>query len=393
MTADYIYPVPFVLGWLLALLAYLDTGRRPQLFAATLCLGFGVYTYIASVIMMPVYLLITLAVLVAGRRDPFREAGVAIAGFVVPLLLVPLWLAFHPQVVSETLARYGQTAPVPVGELTRGLSLDDALRELRRPVHFSGVLRRISLYWYFFDPAYLFVTGGYANPINSTRHVGVFLWPLFVLVPVGLWRIATKPNSLGQRLLVVGFLTAPVAAIFVPEPYAVDREAALMAFGALVAAAGLEALAAIAQPRLRLAVGALLVLVPLQFAGFLFDYFTAYRGQAAFWFGFNHRGAVEEVIARADDRVPAIYLTTAHDPVIDAYWRFGVIKYHREDLLSRTRHYDPQTLDPSTIPQGSLLIALTDERAMVRRVADGELRRILDVPEIADPPKFAVLQR
>jgi hypothetical protein len=143
----------------------------------------------------------------------------------------------------------------------------------------------------------------------------------------------------------------------------------------------------------RLALAALLVLVPLQFAGFLFDYFTAYRGQAGFWFGYNHRGAVEEVVARSDDRVPAIYLTTTHDPVIDAYWQFGLIKYHREELLSRTRHYDPETLDASTVPRGSLLIALTEEKTMTRRVADGEFRHLLDVPEIADPPKFEILQR
>src|SRR5262249_14165952 len=61
ITADYIYPVPFVLAWLLCLLVYFERGSPRTLFVGTTCLGFGVYSYIASLIMMPVYLAITLA--------------------------------------------------------------------------------------------------------------------------------------------------------------------------------------------------------------------------------------------------------------------------------------------------------------------------------------------
>src|SRR5262249_1800447 len=57
---DYIYPLPFVLGWLLALSVYLEHRRPWMLFVATTMLGFGVYSYIASVIMMPIYLAMTL---------------------------------------------------------------------------------------------------------------------------------------------------------------------------------------------------------------------------------------------------------------------------------------------------------------------------------------------
>ena len=53
---DFIYPLPFVLAWLLFLLKYLDHGRPWLLFASTTALGVGVFSYIASVIMMPVYL-------------------------------------------------------------------------------------------------------------------------------------------------------------------------------------------------------------------------------------------------------------------------------------------------------------------------------------------------
>jgi 4-amino-4-deoxy-L-arabinose transferase-like glycosyltransferase len=395
LTADYMYPVPFVLGWLWCLLAFLD-GEDPRLlFAGTLCLGVGVYSYIASLITMPFYFAVTLAVILWRSRTPARHAVVAAAGFGLPLLLIPLWLSFHPDVVPQTLARYRQLPAVPVEGAAQGLSLDGALREVRRPSNFGGILRRVSLYWYFFDPAYLFLTGGYANPINSTRHTGVFLAPLLVFVPVGLWRIATtKERTVAESLTLLGFVSAPVAAISVAEPYAVDREAVLMAFGALVAAVGVAAMWTSPHRWMRRATAVLLAIVPLQFALFQYEYYTSYRGQAAFWFGYNHRGAVEAMIARANQRdVPAFYLTRVRDSAVEAYWRFGLIKHARTDLLARTTYYDPPTLDVAHVPRGSLLMAPKYDPDIRRRIASGELRTVLDVPEIADAPQFTVLER
>ena len=71
---DFIYPLPFVLTWLLFLLKYLDSGRPWLLFAATTALGVGVFSYIASVIMMPVYLALTALVLVSKQRVSLRTA-------------------------------------------------------------------------------------------------------------------------------------------------------------------------------------------------------------------------------------------------------------------------------------------------------------------------------
>ena len=59
MAMDYLYPVPFVLAWLLCLLVFLDRQRPWTLFAATSFLGIGIYSYIASTIMMPLYLALT----------------------------------------------------------------------------------------------------------------------------------------------------------------------------------------------------------------------------------------------------------------------------------------------------------------------------------------------
>ena len=64
--------MPFVLAWLLCLLAFLEHPRSRTLFAATSFLGVGIYSYIASTIMMPFYLAMTLAVIAATTNHPLR---------------------------------------------------------------------------------------------------------------------------------------------------------------------------------------------------------------------------------------------------------------------------------------------------------------------------------
>ena len=392
---DYIYPVPFVLGWLLCLLAFLDRQRPLLLFAATTLLGVGVYTYIASVIMMPLYFAFTLVVLLRETRQPARFAAIATAGFAWPLLLIPLWLYSHPYVVEQTLRRYGQPRAVDVSAaINRSMSIEEILLELRRPVHFTSAPGRLSLYWYFYDPAFLFVTGGYSSAANSTRHTGVFLLPLLVLLPVGLWQFIRNPQSRTAWFVLFGFFTAPFAALLVPEPYAIDREMQLIPFGVVLATVGLAAMAASDRRWVRRALTVLVLLVPLHFAFFLYDYYVDYRGHAAFWFGFNHTGALEAVIDREEQRAsPKIYLSAGRDSFMEAYWRWTVVKRRREDLVAKTVYYDATGLDVTTVPAGSLLVATRDDRALEPLIARGELRLLAEIPEPADPPFFLILQR
>jgi 4-amino-4-deoxy-L-arabinose transferase-like glycosyltransferase len=393
LTMDYLYPVPCVLAWLLCLLIYLERRRLPWLFAATSCLGGGFYSYIASVIMMPLYVVFTMITLwyTVGRcRRPYVAAA---AGFLWPLLLL-VWVVFHPQVVGQTLNRYqlGQSLQAN-GAAHRPLA--EVLEEVRRPSNFMDATRRLSLYWYFFDPSYLFVTGGYANPINSTRHVGVFPLPFLLFVPLGIVALARRGRRPIAPLILAGFASAPVAAcLAVPEPYAIDRELALLPFGVLIATAGVRELLMSDRRTWRRMAIAGLAIVPLHFTFFLFEYYTDYRWRAAFWFEWNHRDAFELVLARhAMSPAPAIYITTDRVPYMEEYWRFYTIKHHRQDLLQRTIYFTSASLNPQSIQAGSLLVVGPHDAAAEALVQAGQLRRVAAIPEPRDPPFFAVLER
>jgi 4-amino-4-deoxy-L-arabinose transferase-like glycosyltransferase len=390
MAMDYLYPVPFVLAWLLCLLVFLEHQRPRTLFAATSFLGIGVYSYIASTIMMPLYLVITLVAIRVTEKRPIRSSMIAIAGFGWPLLLL-IWFVFHPDVIVQTLSRYGLdrgvAAPWPVGA-----PLSVVLATIWRTARWSG---RVSQYWSFFDPAYLFLTGGYANVVNSTRHVGVFPMSFLALIPIGVAALVSRRRPVIDALLLTAFATAPLAAcLAVPEPYAIDRELELLPFGVLIAVAGARFLSTAPRKAWRTAGVVLLAAVPVYFAFFSVDYYWDYPRGAAFWFNWNSRDAIARVIAlERQGRPDAIYLSSRHVSNLDAYWHLYLRKYGRLDLLQRTTLFDSEGFDVRSITPGSLLLVGRDDTALTPSIDAGLLRVVATIPEPADPPFFSILVR
>jgi 4-amino-4-deoxy-L-arabinose transferase-like glycosyltransferase len=374
MAMDFIYPLPFVLGWLWCLLDYLERRRLPILFAATSLLGIGFYSYIASVMMMPIYLGLTCLALLAASERSLRPYLVAAAGFAWPLLAIAAWLPSHTGVVADTLGRYHIG-----GGILRPTALTD----------------RISVYWRFFDPAFLFLIGGYTRLTNSTRLVGVFLAPLLVLIPLGAIRAATTRRTPFTVVLLLGFLLAPLAAVIaVPEePYASDRELAVLVFGVLLAMLGIEALAVRGTPWARRTLAALLAVVPLHFAFFVYDYFGDYHRRAAFWYDWNHLGALETAIGHAGRRGAPVLLSNGDDTMMEAFWRLALAMHGREDLLGRTIYVDGRRIRLDQVPAGAVMVVTKNDTAARALVDSGALREIAAIPEPADPPYYIVLER
>jgi 4-amino-4-deoxy-L-arabinose transferase-like glycosyltransferase len=444
---DYIYPLPFILGWLLCLAVYDGRRRAGLLVLGTSVLGAGLYSYISSLIMMPVYFALTYLLLYR-HGSSRRTYALAAAGFFPWLGPFLWWLARHPAAYAATVDKYGLYD-------TQRL---DALQGLRSAFSYASVAQRLSQYWNFFNPSFLFFGSG-TKLMFSTNRAGVFLLATAVFLAIGLWTaiVRSRTNPMAQIVL-LGFATAPLAALVVAEENAIFRALALIPFGVLLATFGMHAmwsgltsepvrmpyrmaafaaitiggayaawtlatrgrlgaspllLAGVAVAALLLAripepvrqwrgvTACLLACMLIQFAGFWSDYFTDYRIRMAYWLGGNIGGALESVIEQ-DQRtpVPAVYFSTlratsgqfdGRDQYLGAYWKFYLVKHGREDLLARTHSFDGGTV--SSIPPGSLIVANDGNVATDSLVRSGALRRVVAIPELNGTSFFTILQR
>src|SRR2546426_4013998 len=347
---DYICPLPFVLGWLLCLAAFLETGSARLSLLAGLLLGVGFYSYIAAWAMMPVYLLLTWMAQLQSRRASPQSLIAAGVGFALPLLILVPWLWWHPDMLRDTIGRY-QLYDV------RHLS---PLQGVKDFLNYNNVPESISVYWDYFNPAYLFLAGG-SNLTTGTRRAGVFLWPLSVFLVAGisdLWKRRRSPISI---VLLAGLALAPLPATLVDERYAIQRELFVLPFGVLISVFGATLLLR-QRAFVRLAAVLLLLAMPIQYAYFAHDYFTDYRIRSAFWFDpVNFRDVAEYLIASdSSGGVPAVYLSRDLDDGAPR-WEFYLAKHGREDLRRRTQYFTADTLDMSKVPAGSLLVLYAND--------------------------------
>src|SRR4029077_214098 len=139
------------------------------------------------------------------------------------------FLVRYPQFLAETLSRYAARSTIHL----------DPLQQASELLKYTNLSDRVGLVFSFFNPGFLFFSGG-GNPVISTRTAGVFLLPLAVLLPVGIYHACHRDRSPISMLLVAGFFTAPVAAMVVHESEAIDRELEMLPFGVLLATFGIR---------------------------------------------------------------------------------------------------------------------------------------------------------
>jgi hypothetical protein len=210
-------PLPFVVGWLLAV-SHFERTRSPWWpVAAGASLGLGVYTSHASAVMMPLYLLLTIAVFAHADRAQWRRLGLLVAAFCVAAGPLAVSLVRHPERFRDTVNAYH------LYDANR-FNLRQGVREM---VSWVGLTARSEVYYDYFNPAFLFLTGQ------------VLLLPLAVLIPAGLWQIVAAETSPMARLSMAGFFAAPFAASLTAEAPIPGRILFVTPFAALVSAYGL----------------------------------------------------------------------------------------------------------------------------------------------------------
>ena len=441
---DYLYPVPFMLAWLWCFLIDYDDNRPWVLFAGTLCLGFGLYSYIAGALVMPLYLLLTLIALWRSRRPP-RVFALAIAGFAIPAMLALPWLIAHPTMIGDIFRKY---------DLNDG-SQAGLLDSVRTFFTYHRLADQASLYWGFFNPRFLFFDGP-MEPMFSTRQVGVFLLPVAAALIAGLVTALRTPIRTPALLLLLGFFTAPLAATLVNINDAIYRALEMLPFTVMIAVVGIERLwsSTVKVPSRRLLAGAggvgviagaayaavvmatrsrlpgaalplialgivllvaasiadrvrggqlavlvLLALVPVQFALFYYDYFHDYRRRTAIVYSGNIRGVFEEVIRRDESaRVPAVYIGEiggfGYGPL---YWRFYLIKERHEELGARAieaYYFNKDAV--MKLPARSLVVTSAGDGAtdavIDAMIKDGQFTKTI-VTEPDGTPTYQILER
>jgi 4-amino-4-deoxy-L-arabinose transferase-like glycosyltransferase len=371
MATDYFCPLPFALVWLWCLPRCVETDR-PWLPAVTgFVLGVGLYSYIASWIVMPLYFAVTNVVLWLSGK-PLRAHAALTAGFALPLLLLIPWLSGHPGTVSDTFRGYHVVTSLNFTE-------------------------RVALYWDYFNPSYLFFSGA-SDLMWATRRAGVFVLAVAVLLPCGIWSIWRWNPSIARIVLLVGFFFAPVPIVAtLPEAprYATARALLAVPFGVLISVAGAEWL--VAQRRWAGGiVAALLILsIPIQFLSFARDYFADYQVRSSYRFdNVNVRGVAAYVIATdASGRVPAVYLSEDLGTGKSVQWMFHLAKNQRPDLWDRTKYFAAATFTPDDIPSGSLLVLDVNNRRLNDLLGPGRCSIVHVVKDVADAPSATILRK
>lgn len=224
--SDAIYPVPFVLGWLVCLLAFLDRPRPWLLVAGGMALGVGIYTQPSAPIMMAAFVVVSLGALwFDGHRVP-RFYVALLGGFAVPLLLMVPWFAMHSETYQETMGRWA----------IHKAHLRYPLDGVRAFLNWNTLALRASLYWEMFNPSFLLFRED--SGAFSTR--APMLIPVAMLVILGVRTALTSARPAIAIVLLAGLAASPLAASTFGESHALHRALPMVVFLSLLGALGVQ---------------------------------------------------------------------------------------------------------------------------------------------------------
>jgi 4-amino-4-deoxy-L-arabinose transferase-like glycosyltransferase len=213
---DAIYPVPFLLAAILAVLSYLKTDRPWLLLLAGACLGAGIYTHRSAPLTMTFLLVLCGVTLMVSRRR-VKPAVLLTAGFAALLLPALMWFAFHQETYRDTFGRWA----IHLAHVRNPL---DGVRAF---LNWNTLGNRASLYWGFLDPAWLF--------FDRTAPLLLAMLPAFAL------GISKWPRVLGRDAMVLiagGAVIAPLAGSSFGEPHYASSAVVLLPCAALLMTAG-----------------------------------------------------------------------------------------------------------------------------------------------------------
>jgi hypothetical protein len=145
----------------------------------------------------------------------------------------------------------------------------------------------------------------------------------------------------------------------------------------------------------------LLLAMPLQFSRFARDYFGDYRRRSSSWLDGNIRGALVDLIDREPHaHAPYIYFAQlrstggqvdTRNRWMETYWTFYLTKHARQDLLARSRPFDPSHIE--SVPSGSLVLGNIGDPVVDGLVKSGRLHRVNTIVDEDGTRFYTILQR
>lgn len=370
-----IFPLPFVLLWLLLLVHYFRTPKVTTAFAAGCVLATGIYGYLAALVLMPIYAVATGIAL--ARRKEMRALRVFAAGFALPLVFLVAWQVAHPERYRELIQSYrlydaDQLSP---------------LQGMRDLSSYFSLGERTNVYWQAFNPGKWFFTGE-SSLIDSTRQVGAFLLATAVLLPLGLIHLLRERAQPFRTLLIAGLVTAPLPAVLVADDE-IRRWLVIVPFVMVIATFGVARLRLVRQPWGPVAIAVLAIAALLQFAAFYRDYTSDYPLRSQAYFGGNVRDALKTALTPAPSMV---YLSEAI-PNVDVYWKLYARIENRDAIVDRAVDVSLDKVEPQTPAGDARLVVPVSERDAVKSWEGAGWRIIAEVANRDGAVGFLVLSR
>jgi len=363
-----VYSIPFMLAWLWSLARFAQQPTVRRFVAACVWLALGMYSYLAAVVMMPIYLAMTIGVALRSMR--WRSVALAAAVLVVSLLPMAGWYLTHPERNAQIVSTYQLSGSVQESRLS---AIGDAFG------------RYLHLYWSFFDPSYLFISGD-ASLINSTRESGLFPIAFAVLIPIGLVALLRSGQPL-KWVVTAGFFAAPIVSV-ISGAVEMNRVMFAIPFTVLVCAAAMVALWERPAMAPKAFAALLAAAVVLQFVSFHRGYMgETYRMSSSTWFSGNVREAIRELIARSDDS--QIYISQDIEWV-HRMWRFYAIEAGRLDLMARTTYVREL---PATVAANAKMLCPAESAYCRTLAASGAWSNVVIVPSIDGSHRYVILER
>lgn len=379
ISTDHHYPLVAIGLWLVCLARYFeDPSKDLWLGLAGGSLGVGLYTYGASVLLMPIYAALTGLLLL--RMRVYRISAYAALFVVFALCAMPfvIFVLRNPGYVGDVANMY------KVYDAKRF----NALQGAHEILNWTSLAARADVYFSYFNPSILFFSGA-SSLVQSTRNAGFFLISYLILLPGAIVYVLKRNVEWYAWLALASFFATPLAASIVDERGAVQRVMSLAPFASILVAYLMMRLSDDRRTWRRSGAWMLVAMMPLAFGRFYADYLGDYRQRSSFYFEQNTGGALESAIdeAREQRAVADICLSRGINPFVDWYWKFYLRKHAQESLAARTIYFDTPGNARNRCAPGVILVS---EIAICDQIAADRARAPKKITEPNGSPSFCV---